>query len=120
MVDLLSFGVLLVVLVVIVFIALVLSVRVLKEYERGVKLSMGRFAGVVGPGLVFIIPFIDQVVLVDLRTRTLEVPRQDVITKDNATVGVDAVIYYKVVDPGRVVIQVEDFQYATIRLAQTT
>ncbi len=108
------------VVVVIFFFALLSSIRILKEYERGVKLSMGRFTGVVGPGLVVVVPFIDQVINVDLRTRTLEVPRQDVITKDNATVGVDAVIYYKVVDPKRVVIEVEDFQYATIKLAQTT
>src|SRR3989338_534958 len=108
------------VVVVIFFFALLSSIRILKEYERGVKLSMGRFTGVVGPGLVVVVPFIDQVINVDLRTRTLEVPRQDVITKDNATVGVDAVIYYKVVDPKRVVIEVEDFQYATVKLAQTT
>ncbi len=102
------------------FVAILMSVKILKEYERSVKLSMGRFAGVVGPGLVLAVPFVDQLITVDLRTRTLEVPRQDVITKDNATVGVDAVIYYKVVDPQRVVTEVEDFQYATIRLAQTT
>lgn len=101
-------------------IAAAASVRILKEYERGVNMRMGRFTGVVGPGLVIVIPLIDDVRVVDLRTRTLEVPRQDVITKDNATVGVDAVIYYKVVDPERVVIRVEDFQHATIRLAQTT
>lgn len=102
------------------FLAVLTSVRILKEYERGVNMRMGRFTGVVGPGLVIVLPMIDDVRVVDLRTRTLEVPRQDVITKDNATVGVDAVIYYKVVDPERVVIRVEDFQFATIRLAQTT
>jgi regulator of protease activity HflC (stomatin/prohibitin superfamily) len=105
---------------IIIIVAGMSSIRILKEYERGVKLSMGRFTGVVGPGVVVAIPLIDDVRVVDLRTRTLEVPRQDVNTKDNATVGVDAVIYYKVVDPERVVIKVEDFQHATIRLAQTT
>ncbi len=99
---------------------LIRGIRIFKEYERGVKLSWGRFTGVVGPGFVYIIPFVDQVTTTDLRTCTLEVPRQDVITKDNASVGVDAVIYYKITDPERVVLKVEDFRYATIRLAQTT
>ncbi|MCX8166504.1 MAG: SPFH/Band 7/PHB domain protein [Candidatus Micrarchaeota archaeon] len=97
-----------------------ISVRVLKEYERGVKFTLGKFAGVYGPGLVIVIPFIEEMRITDLRIKTLEVPRQDVITKDNATVGVDAVIYYRVIDPQRVVLEVEDFQHATIRLAQTT
>lgn len=96
------------------------SVKIFKEYERGVKFTLGRFTGVVGPGLVLIMPIVERVVSQDLRTKTLEVPRQDVITKDNATVGVDAVIYYKVTDPEKVVMAVEDFAYATVRLAQTT
>ncbi|MEM3373081.1 MAG: SPFH domain-containing protein [Candidatus Anstonellales archaeon] len=102
------------------FMLLASSFRVLKEYERGVKFTLGKFRGVYGPGIVIVIPFIEEIRITDLRTKTLEVPRQDVITKDNATVGVDAVIYYRVVDPQRVVLEVEDFQYATIRLAQTT
>ncbi|MFH0817618.1 MAG: SPFH domain-containing protein [Candidatus Micrarchaeota archaeon] len=96
------------------------GIRIFKEYERGVKFTLGKFTGVVGPGFKWIWPVIEKVTTTDLRTKTLEVPRQDVITKDNATVGVDAVIYYKVTDPAKVVLTVEDFAYATIRLAQTT
>ena len=105
----------------VIFLLLLLSaIKIFKEYERGVKFTLGKFTGVVGPGFVIILPVLEKVVTVDLRTKTLEVPRQDVITKDNATVGVDAVIYYKVTDPSKVVLTVEDFAYATIRLAQTT
>ncbi len=96
------------------------GIKIYKEYERGVKFTLGKFTGVIGPGFKWIWPVIEKAVTVDLRTKTLEVPRQDVITKDNATVGVDAVIYYKVTDPAKVVLIVEDFAYATIRLAQTT
>ncbi|MFH1470569.1 MAG: SPFH domain-containing protein, partial [Candidatus Micrarchaeota archaeon] len=96
------------------------AIKIFKEYERGVKFTLGKFTGVIGPGFTIIIPVIEKAVMVDLRTKTLEVPRQDVITKDNATVGVDAVIYYKVTDPAKVVLTVEDFAYATVRLAQTT
>ncbi|MEW6529139.1 MAG: SPFH domain-containing protein [Candidatus Micrarchaeota archaeon] len=105
---------------VMIVLILLSGIKKLDEYQRGVQLRWGRFIGVVGPGLVYVFPWIDTLTVTDLRTRTLEVPRQDVITKDNATVGVDAVIYYKITDPERVVLKVEDFQYATIRLAQTT
>ncbi len=113
-------GVLFVVVAIVALLLIMSAVRIFKEYERGVRFNLGRFTGVVGPGLVLIMPVIEKATTVDLRTKTLEVPRQDVITKDNATVGVDAVIYYKVIDPAKVVLTVEDFAYATIRLAQTT
>jgi len=96
------------------------SVRIFKEYERGVKFRLGKYVGEVGPGLEFVWAIIENAISIELRVRTLDVPRQDVITKDNASVGVDAVIYYKVVDPSKVILKVENFEYATIRLAQTT
>ena len=96
------------------------SVRVLREYQRAVVFQLGRFAGVKGPGLFFLIPAIQQMVRVDLRTVVLDVPPQDVITRDNVSVKVNAVVYFRVVDPARAVIQVEDFLAATSQLGQTT
>jgi regulator of protease activity HflC (stomatin/prohibitin superfamily) len=96
------------------------SIRVLREYERGVVFLLGRFWKVKGPGLVLIVPFIQQMVRMDLRTRVLDVPPQDVISKDNVSVRVNAVIYFRVLDPERAVIQVEHFEAATSQLAQTT
>jgi regulator of protease activity HflC (stomatin/prohibitin superfamily) len=96
------------------------SIRILREYERGVIFTLGRFHGVKGPGLIFVIPIIQQMVRVDLRTRVFDVPPQDVISRDNVSVKVNAVLYYRVIDPEKSIIQVEDFGVATSQLAQTT
>lgn len=95
------------------------AIRVFREYERGVVFTLGRFERVKGPGLVIIIPAIQQAVRVDLRTVVLEVPTQDVISKDNVSVKVSAVVYFRVVDPQKAIIQVVDFMNATSQLAQT-
>lgn len=99
---------------------LVSAIKILREYERGILFTLGRFSGVKGPGLIIVIPGIQQIVRVDLRTRVLDVPPQDVISRDNVSVRVNAVIYYRVIDPERAVIQVEEFEAATSQLAQTT
>jgi len=99
---------------------LVTAIRVLREYERGVVFQLGRFWGVKGPGLVIVIPVLQQMVRVDLRTVVLDVPTQDVISRDNVSVKVNAVIYFRVVDPERAIIQVANFLEATSQLAQTT
>ncbi|TVS04460.1 MAG: slipin family protein [Rhodobacteraceae bacterium] len=96
------------------------AIRILREYERGVVFTLGRFSSVKGPGLIIIIPFIQQMVRVDLRVRVLDVPKQDVISKDNVSVNVSAVLYFRVVDAEKATIQVEDFMSATSELAQTT
>jgi regulator of protease activity HflC (stomatin/prohibitin superfamily) len=96
------------------------SIRILREYERGVVFLLGRFWRVKGPGLVIVVPFIQQIVRMDLRTRVLDVPPQDVISKDNVSVKVNAVVYFRVMDPEKAVIQVEHFEMATSQLAQTT
>jgi regulator of protease activity HflC (stomatin/prohibitin superfamily) len=96
------------------------SIRILREYERGVVFLLGRFWKVKGPGLILIIPFIQQIVRMDLRTRVLDVPPQDVISKDNVSVKVNAVVYFRVLDPEKAVIQVEQFEQATSQFAQTT
>ncbi len=96
------------------------SVKVLREYERAVVFQLGRFTRVKGPGLVFLIPLVQQIVRVDLRTVVMEVPSQDLISRDNVSVKVDAVLYFHVVDPAKSVIQVEQFVAATNLLAQTT
>jgi regulator of protease activity HflC (stomatin/prohibitin superfamily) len=94
--------------------------RILREYERGVVFMLGRLYKVKGPGLVIIIPIVQQMVRVDLRTRVFDVPPQDVITRDNVSVRVNAVIYYRVMDPERAIVQVEHYNEATSQLAQTT
>ena len=99
---------------------LLYSFRILREYERGVVFLLGRLWKVKGPGLILIIPFVQQMVRVDLRTRLLDVPPQDVISRDNVTVRVNAVVYYRVLDPEKAIIQVEQFDAATSQLAQTT
>src|SRR5688572_31598894 len=99
---------------------LLYAFRVLREYERGVVFLLGRFWKVKGPGLVIVVPFIQQMVRMDLRTRVLDVPPQDVISKDNVSVKVNAVVYYRVIDPEKAVIQVEQFEMATSQFAQTT
>lgn len=96
------------------------SIRILREYERAVVFTLGRFTGVKGPGLIIIIPLIQQTVRIDLRTIVLDVPTQDVISHDNVSVHVNAVVYFRVIDPEKAVIQVEDFHMATSQLAQTT
>ena len=96
------------------------ALRVLREYERGVVFFLGRFQAVKGPGLIIIIPMIQKMVRVDLRVITLDIPPQDVISKDNVTVHVSAVLYFRVVDAERAIIQVEDYFVATGQLAQTT
>ena len=101
-------------------ILVVWSVRVLREYQRGVVFQLGRFWKVKGPGLFFLIPMVQQMVKVDLRTVVLDVPPQDVITRDNVSVKVNAVVYFRVVDPQKAVIQVVNFLEATSQLGQTT
>ncbi len=96
------------------------SVKVVQEYERGVIFRLGRLVGPRGPGLFFIIPFLDRMVKVDLRVVTLDVPTQEAITKDNVTVKVNAVLYFRVVNPSDAVVKVEDFRRATWLIAQTT
>jgi len=96
------------------------GIRVVKEYERGVIFRLGRLVGARGPGLFFVIPIVESMVKVDLRTITYDVPTQEVITKDNVTVRVNAVVYYRVVDPEKAVTEVRDFMYATAQIAQTT
>jgi regulator of protease activity HflC (stomatin/prohibitin superfamily) len=100
--------------------ALVSMIRVLNEYERGVVFRLGRVMGAKGPGLMILIPVIDKMVRVDLRTVTLDVPSQDIISRDNVTIKVNAVIYFKVVDPVQAVVDVENYLLATSKLAQTT
>jgi regulator of protease activity HflC (stomatin/prohibitin superfamily) len=96
------------------------SMRILREYERAVVFLLGRFWKVKGPGLIIIVPAIQQMVRVDLRTIVMDVPPQDVISRDNVSVKVNAVVYFRVIDPERAIIQVEDFLVATSQLAQTT
>ena len=96
------------------------AIRILREYERGVIFLLGRFWKVKGPGFIIIIPLIQQMVRVDLRTVVMDVPTQDVISRDNVSVKVNAVVYFRVIEPERAIIQVEDFFMATSELAQTT
>ncbi|MFC1523745.1 SPFH domain-containing protein [Thermodesulfobacteriota bacterium] len=103
-----------------VIIYLLLSIRMLSQYQQGVHFRMGKIVGPKGPGLVALIPIMDRMPRVDLRTITFEVPAQDVITKDNVSIRVSAVVYFRVVDPVKAIIEVEDYQNATSQLAQTT
>ncbi|MFQ5535251.1 MAG: slipin family protein [Sphingomonadales bacterium] len=103
-----------------VLIILLYALRILREYERGVIFLLGRFWKVKGPGLIIVIPAIQQIVRVDLRTMVMDVPEQDVISRDNVSVRVNAVVYYRVLDPQRAIIEVEDYKFATSQLAQTT
>jgi regulator of protease activity HflC (stomatin/prohibitin superfamily) len=109
-----------IVLVVLLAILLFAAVRVLNEYERGVVFTLGRFTGIKGPGLVVVWPAVQQMRKVDLRVIVLDVPKQDVISRDNVSVKVNAVVYFRVVDPGKAIIQVENVYEATSQLAQTT
>jgi regulator of protease activity HflC (stomatin/prohibitin superfamily) len=96
------------------------AIRIVQEYERGVIFRLGRLSGAKGPGLFFIIPFIDKMQKVDLRVITLDVPSQEAITKDNVTVRVDAVVYYRVLNPSSAIVNVEDYRRATWQIAQTS
>ncbi len=96
------------------------AIKMVNEYERVVIFRLGRLSGVKGPGIFLIIPFIDRAVKIDLRVVTIDVPKQAVITKDNVTVEVDAVVYYKVMEPGAAITQVENYMFATSTLSQTT
>ena len=96
------------------------GIKVVREYERAVVLRLGRLVASRGPGVIYIIPFLEQMYKLDLRTITLDVPSQDVITRDNVSVKVSAVLYFRVIDPARAVVEVQNFLYATSQLAQTT
>lgn len=100
---------------------LIRGIKIVQEYERVVILRLGRLVGARGPGVVYVIPLVEQILYrMDLRTITIDVPSQDVITRDNVSVKVSAVVYFRVVDPSRAVVEVQNFQYATSQLAQTT
>ncbi|MEI7528107.1 MAG: slipin family protein [Elusimicrobiota bacterium] len=107
-------------LIIIIVVILFSSIKVLNEYERGVTLTLGRFTGVKGPGLIFLIPGVQQMFRMSTRVVVLDVPPQDVITRDNISVKVNAVIYFRVIDPQAAVLNVENYMYATSQLAQTT
>ena len=110
----------LVAIVVIGFMLIASAIRVLREYERAVVFRLGRLVGGRGPGLIFLIPIVDKMVKVSLRVVTMDVPPQDIITKDNVSVKVNAVVYFRVVNPDKAITEVEDYLYATGQLAQTT
>ncbi|MDF1499574.1 MAG: slipin family protein [Anaerolineales bacterium] len=116
--QILSLPILLIVLLLVAFLSS--AIKIVQEYERGVIFRLGRLIGAKGPGLFFVIPIIDRLVKVDLRIVTLDVPSQEVITRDNVTVKVNAVVFFKVVDPNAAIVQVEDFQRATWNISQTT
>jgi len=107
-------------LILIIGFILFMSLKVLNEYERGVVFRLGRVIGAKGPGLIVLIPVVDKMERIDLRTVTLDIPPQDVISKDNVTLKVNAVVYFRVIDPNRAVIEVENYLLATSKLAQTT
>jgi len=107
-------------LIIIGVVVLFASIKVLNEYERGVTLTLGRFTGVKGPGLIFLIPGIQQMFRISTRVVVMDVPPQDIITRDNISVKVNAVVYFRVVNPQSAVLNVENFMYATSQLAQTT
>jgi regulator of protease activity HflC (stomatin/prohibitin superfamily) len=106
--------------VVVAFGLITATVKILRQYERAVVFTLGRFQGVKGPGLVLLVPFFQQMVRVDLRIQVIEIPTQDVISRDNVSMKVDAVLYFNVVDPERAIIQVQRYLPATVMLAQTT
>jgi regulator of protease activity HflC (stomatin/prohibitin superfamily) len=110
----------LVALIIIIIIILSTMIKILREYERGVIFRLGRLIGVKGPGLILLIPFIDRMVKVSLRVITLDVPPQDIITRDNVSVNVNAVAYFRPLDPAKVITEVENYLYATSQIAQTT
>lgn len=111
------------ILIIIIFFAVILlsaAIRILREYERGVIFRLGRLVGAKGPGLVLLIPIVDRMVRVSLRVVAMEVPSQDVITRDNVSIKVSAVIYFRVIDASKAIVEVENFLFATSQLSQTT
>jgi regulator of protease activity HflC (stomatin/prohibitin superfamily) len=108
--------------VIIIFAIIILAnaIRILREYERGVIFRLGRLIGVKGPGIIFLIPIVDRIVKVSLRTVVMDIPPQDVITKDNVSIKVNAVVYFRVVQPDKAIVEVENFLFATSQLSQTT
>ncbi|MGZ3612870.1 MAG: SPFH domain-containing protein, partial [Thermodesulfobacteriota bacterium] len=107
-------------LIVFILIVAAAAIKILREYERGVIFRLGRLIGAKGPGIIFIIPGVDKLLRISLRTVALEIPPQDVITRDNISLKVNAVVYFRVIDPNKAVVQVENYLYATSQLAQTT
>ncbi len=107
-------------LIIFIFLILASAIRILREYERGVIFRLGRLVGSKGPGIILLIPLIDKMVKISLRTVVMDVPPQDVITKDNVSVQINAVLYFRVIDPSRSVVEVENYLFATSQLAQTT
>ncbi len=120
MLEILATGGLLIPLIFVIFVFLISAIKIVPEYQRLVVFRLGRLIGEKGPGLVFVIPVVDRIIRISLRIITLDVPTQEVITRDNVTTSVNAVVYYKVVDPNRAVNNVEDYRMATAQLAQTT
>jgi regulator of protease activity HflC (stomatin/prohibitin superfamily) len=110
------------VVVAVVFAVIILSnaIRILPEYERGVIFRLGRLIGLKGPGIVFLIPIVDRIVKVSLRTVVMDIPPQDIITRDNVSIKVNAVVYFRVIDPRKAIVEVENFLFATSQLSQTT
>jgi regulator of protease activity HflC (stomatin/prohibitin superfamily) len=106
----------------IIIIATILSrsLRIVREWERLIVLRLGKFIGIRGPGLAFLVPFVDRGLIVDMRINTIDVPKQEVITRDNVTIRIDAAVYYRVIDPERAILRVRDYNYAIALLAQTT
>jgi len=107
-------------LIVFILIVAASAIKILREYERGVIFRLGRLIGAKGPGIIFIIPGVDKLLRISLRTVTMDIPPQDVITRDNVSIKVNAVVYFRVIDPNRAVVEVENYLYATQQLAQTT
>jgi len=107
-------------LVIFLLILLASAIKILREYERGVIFRLGRLIGAKGPGIIFIIPGVDKLLRISLRLVTMDVPSQDVITRDNVSIKVNAVVYFRVIDPNKAVVEVENYLYATSQLAQTT
>jgi regulator of protease activity HflC (stomatin/prohibitin superfamily) len=107
-------------LIIFVLILAASAIKILREYERGVIFRLGRLIGAKGPGIIFIIPGVDKLLRISLRLVTMDVPSQDVITRDNVSIKVNAVVYFRVIDPNKAVVEVENYLYATSQLAQTT
>ena len=107
-------------LLIIALAAIISGIKILREYERAVVFRLGRMVGARGPGLVYVIPGIEKMVKMDMRTVTMDIPPQDVITRDNVSVKVNAVLYFRVLDPNKAVVEVENYLFATSQLAQTT
>jgi regulator of protease activity HflC (stomatin/prohibitin superfamily) len=107
-------------LIIFIIILAAAAIKILKEYERGVIFRLGRLIGAKGPGIFFIIPGVDKMMRISLRTVTMDIPPQDVITRDNVSIKVNAVVYFRVMDPNKAVVEVENYLYATSQLAQTT